>query len=349
MDNIENYISKLDDLLVFCDPDYKNQIYKKIESNLKINGKLKGEALTQMINSFIAQYEEHLKKPENQINLRKFVQIASENFTSIRNSPESILVAGKLNILLFQYKKNAREKEFTLPFFATLQEKAETLEQDLKKIYSKDELSHYFMTENFTICEPVKQTLRHLTPIQVNEYAKNNVFHLSESMDLFDFTLDDLIKTFSDEQREAFFQGITEMRDKKQSFRQLFCCLNNIGESSFLVFERFPKEYFIKYINNNLGNIKDIYLPNGSGPFLALNGIIIQGRLNPVAEIVILDAVKNNNYLKDNDLLIYMKLRLGLKDILVYKGLTADQISTFQSNSTVNLQFEKQKKWFEYL
>lgn len=327
---------------MFCDPDYKNQIYNKIENSLKLRGQLKGEALTNLMDNLKSQYENHLEKPENQINLKKFVQIASENLEPIRTSSESILVAGKLNLLLFQYKKNPQEKEFTLPFFSTLEEKAQKLELDLKGIYSKDELNHYFMTAEFNIPEPVKQTLRQLTPNQIKEYAKNNVFHLSESIELLDPILDDLIQTCSDDQRKALFEGIVEMKDKEQSFRQLFCCLGNTRRSASLVFESFPVNYFTNYFEKNLENIKGKKFPDSYKPLSSLHGIVIQGRLNPVAEVVILDAVKNNNYLRCNDLLNYMKYGLGLKNDITYKGLTSEQISTFQSNSTVKLNFQKQ-------
>ncbi|MBA3603209.1 MAG: hypothetical protein H0W50_06125 [Parachlamydiaceae bacterium] len=304
-----------------------------------------------MMNSLRSQYENHLKKPENRINLKEFVKIASENLQSIISSSECILVAGKLNLLICQYEKNAEEKEFTLPFFATLEEKAHKLEQNLKGIYSEDELNHYFMTGEFKVCEPIKQTIKLLTPNQVRDYTKKNVFHLRESIEgVHDPILNDLITTFSDEQRHAFFQGITEMNDQEQAFRQLFCCISIIHPPlSYLVFESFPENHFINYFANNLENIKGKKTLNGLKEFWALNGIIIEGRLNPIAELVILDAVKNNNYLRSNWLLIHMKFNLGLESNLVYKGVTADQISTFQRNSTVDLQFQKQKTVSDYM
>ncbi len=70
VDGINNCISKFDDFLVFCDPDFKNQIYSKIENSLKINGQLQGEALTPMMNNLKAQYENHLDKLQNQIDLK---------------------------------------------------------------------------------------------------------------------------------------------------------------------------------------------------------------------------------------------------------------------------------------
>ncbi len=311
MDNINHYISNYEDFLVFCDPDYKNEIYKKIEVRLKLIGGLKGEALRQVMDNLKSQYETHLIKPENQINLKKFVQIASENLESIKKSPESVLVAGKLNLLLFQYKHNPGKKEFSLPFFTTLEEKAHKLELDLKGIYSKGELDNYFMTAELFITKPIKQAIKHLTPDQVKEYAKNNVFHLSESIGISNsILLEDLIKIFSEDQIKALFQGITEMKDKEQSFRQLFCCLIHARKTASIVYESFPIDYFIKYFESHLKNIQGMKINAMEKPLLALDGVIIQGRLNPIAKIVIQDAVKNNNYLRSNDLVKIYEIRI---------------------------------------
>ncbi|HRD55607.1 MAG TPA: hypothetical protein PLC42_04330, partial [Parachlamydiaceae bacterium] len=236
---------------------------------------------------------------------------------------------------------------------ATLEEKAEKLEHALKGNYSKKELDNYFQTSeldrNFKIAEPVKKTLWKLADSQVKNYAQNNIFHLSDSLELIDSKLNDLLKFFSPGQRTALFQGIAEMTDQEQSFRQLFSSLHNTySQNAPQLLESFPRDHFIHYFVNNLKNIQKENLPSG-GSFFTLNRIIVHGRLNPVVELLVLHAIEKNDYASINKILSYMQFHFDLKNPIDCKYLTEDQIATFKNNSTLDMQFKKMKNIDDYM
>lgn len=185
------------------------------------------EKIKTQIEEGLADHKKHIK-----IGCGKAIKIIESNMTKIQELGHTDELAKTFDELIA--KRKEKESHFGIIHlfchkvmqkwqghgFCTKATYAEKVSAKLKGQLDEKEIRTYFSTKSAFSGYPIA-TLKTLTPDQIRDYTKKNVFCLERMLESIGQEVDKFLTCLTDDQKKAFYQGVCERPDAVHVLEQI--------------------------------------------------------------------------------------------------------------------------------